>query len=181
VVGGRGLATTTEGHTKQIRAWRSHRLVEGFGRCAYHPSEKGGEATGPNAVDGGGAGTKHHLVVDRRGIPLAATISAANVHDSKLFEKLDDSVEPVKGPRGRPRKRPDKLHADRGLRLPAPPAIFASPRHQRQACSPRSGGQPGTRSPPLGSAKGFGVAVPLLPGARCPLRAQGRHSVHKGR
>jgi hypothetical protein len=85
---------------------------------------KRGEATGPNPVDRGRADTKQHLVVDRRDIPLAATTSAANVHDSKLFEELVDSVEPVKGPRGRPRKRLDKLHADKGYDLPALPAVL---------------------------------------------------------
>ncbi len=52
-------------------------------------------------------------MVDRRGIPLAMMSSAANTHDSMLFERLLDEIEPIKGPgRGRPRKRPDKLHAD---------------------------------------------------------------------
>jgi hypothetical protein len=38
--------------------------------------------------------------------------SAANVHDSMVFEELIDAVEPIKHPgRGRPRKRPEKLHA----------------------------------------------------------------------
>jgi transposase len=41
-------------------------------------------------------------------------LSAANVHDSMVFEELIDAVEPIKGPaRGRPRKRPEKLHADK--------------------------------------------------------------------
>ena len=40
--------------------------------------------------------------------------SAANVHDSMVFEELLDSIEPIKRPRGRPRKRPPKLHADKG-------------------------------------------------------------------
>lgn len=53
-------------------------------------------------------------MVDRRGIPLAVMSSAANTHDSMLFERLLDEIEPIKGPgRGRPRKRPDKLHADK--------------------------------------------------------------------
>lgn len=38
-------------------------------------------------------------------------ITAANVHDSMVFEELIDAVEPIKRPRGRPRKRPEKLHA----------------------------------------------------------------------
>lgn len=95
-----------------------HRLVEGLSGLCQHPGEKGGEATGPNPVDRGRAGTKHHLLVDRRGIPLAATISAANVHDSKLFEEVVDSVKPIEGTRGRPRKRPSKLHADKGYDYP---------------------------------------------------------------
>ena len=41
-------------------------------------------------------------------------LTAANVHDSKVFEELIDAVEPIKRPgRGRPRKRPEKLHADK--------------------------------------------------------------------
>ena len=41
-------------------------------------------------------------------------ITGANVHDSTVFEELVDAIEPIKRPgRGRPRKRPDKLHADK--------------------------------------------------------------------
>jgi hypothetical protein len=39
------------------------------------------------------------------------THSAANVHDSKVLEEAVDAIEPIRKPRGRPRKRPDKLHA----------------------------------------------------------------------
>jgi transposase len=45
-------------------------------------------------------------------------LTAANVHDSKVFEELVDAIEPIKRPgRGRPRKRPDKLHADKAYDL----------------------------------------------------------------
>ena len=44
--------------------------------------------------------------------------TAANVHDSTVFEGLVDSVLSVKDKRGRPRKRPDKLHADKGYDYP---------------------------------------------------------------
>jgi IS5 family transposase len=57
---------------------------------------------------------KRHLVSDRRGVPLAVVLSAANVHDSMVFEELLDAVESIKRPgRGRPRKRPEKVHADK--------------------------------------------------------------------
>jgi hypothetical protein len=45
-------------------------------------------------------------------------LSAANVHDSTLLERVVDAVPAVKGPRGRPgrpRKRPTKLHGDKGV------------------------------------------------------------------
>ena len=51
-------------------------------------------------------------MVERCGIPLAVTLSGANVHDIKMLEETLDAIEPIKGVRGRPRKRPMKLHAD---------------------------------------------------------------------
>ena len=81
-------------------------------------AKRGGERTGPNPVDRGRAGTKHHLLVDKEGVPLAASISAANVHDSKLLQEVVDSVGPVRGRLGRPRKRPEKLHADKSYDYP---------------------------------------------------------------
>jgi hypothetical protein len=41
------------------------------------------------------------------------TISAANGHDVKMMEATIDAIEPIKRPRGSPRKRPEKLHADK--------------------------------------------------------------------
>jgi transposase len=41
-------------------------------------------------------------------------LTAANIHNSKVFEDLVDAVGPIKRPgRGRPRRRPEKLHADK--------------------------------------------------------------------
>jgi len=45
-------------------------------------------------------------------------LTAANVHDSTVFDELVDSVPPVEGKRGRPRKRPDMLHAVKGYDYP---------------------------------------------------------------
>jgi transposase len=53
------------------------------------------------------------VIVDAHGIPLALLLSAANVHDSRLFEPLLDAVPPIRQCAGRPRKRPGKLHADK--------------------------------------------------------------------
>jgi transposase len=52
---------------------------------------------------------------------LAVSLSAANTHDSVLLEQVVDAVAPVKGPQGRPgrpRRRPAKLHLDKGYDYP---------------------------------------------------------------
>ena len=54
-------------------------------------------------------------MVDAHGIPLAVLVSAANVHDSKMMLATLDAIEPIRAKtRGRPRRRPHKLHADKG-------------------------------------------------------------------
>ncbi|MEX5259991.1 IS5 family transposase [Kocuria sp. CPCC 205263] len=81
----------------------------------------GGELTGPNPTDRGKPGTKYHLLTDRNGLPLHVLASAANVHDSRLFGTLLDTNPGVRGRRGhpgRPRRRPQKLHADKGYDYP---------------------------------------------------------------
>jgi transposase len=52
-------------------------------------------------------------MVDRKGVPLAVTLSGANVPDGKKMLETVDAVAPVRGQRGRPRRRPQKLHADK--------------------------------------------------------------------
>jgi transposase len=82
----------------------------------------GGDLVGANPVDRGKPGSKYHLLIDATGIPLAVGLSAANTHDSLLLEPMVDAVPAVIGPRGRPgrpRKRPAKLHADKGYDYPS--------------------------------------------------------------
>ena len=78
------------------------------------PAKRVGQKTGPNPLDRGRSGSKRHVLTDGNGIPLAVALSGAEVHDSRVFEVLVDSIAPVKGKKGRPRKRPAKLHADKG-------------------------------------------------------------------
>ncbi len=49
-----------------------------------------------------------------RGVPLALMVSGANRHDSMMLEPLVDALPAITGLQGRPRRRPDKLHADKG-------------------------------------------------------------------
>ena len=94
------------------------------------PGQKRGSATGPNPTDRGKPGTKHSILTDAEGTPLGLTLGPANRHDSKLAEATLDAVPPVSGGRrGRPRRRPKKLHADKAYRG----------RPVRQALTPASG------------------------------------------
>ena len=91
------------------------RLEPGRHRQLHGGGEKGGNIIGPNPTDKGRAGCKRHLVVDAAGIPLAVRLTAANVNDCQRFEELLDAIPALRhrGP-GRPRRRPAKVHADKG-------------------------------------------------------------------
>jgi transposase len=73
----------------------------------------GGKKTGPSPVDRRKAGSKHHVLVDGRGIPLSARVTKANRSDVTQLEALVDAVPAVRGKVGRPRRRPDELYGDR--------------------------------------------------------------------
>ncbi len=75
----------------------------------------GGESTGPSPVDRRKPGSKHFTVTDGDGTPLAARTTAANRPDVSELERTADGVPPVRGKRGRPRRRPDEAYADRGF------------------------------------------------------------------
>ncbi len=64
-------------------------------------------------MDRGRAGTKRHQAVDRNGLPLATVLSGAHVPDGKRLLATVDAIPSVRGKRGRPRHRPEKVHADK--------------------------------------------------------------------
>lgn len=72
-----------------------------------------GAQTGPNPTDRAKNGTKHHLLVEGHGIPLAARVTAANTHDVTQLIALVDAVPAVRGKRGAPRRRPRRIYGDR--------------------------------------------------------------------
>jgi len=73
----------------------------------------GGEKTGPSPVDRREKGGKHHVIVDADGTPRAAIVTAANVSDVKQLQPLVDGIPPIRRKRGRPRRRPKEVYADR--------------------------------------------------------------------
>jgi transposase len=76
--------------------------------------EKGGSETGPSPVDRARSGSKHHLLVDATGIPLAWIVTGGNRNDVTQLVPLVERIPPVRGKVGRPRRRPDRVTADRG-------------------------------------------------------------------
>lgn len=73
----------------------------------------GGEETGPPPTDRGKPGSKHQVLTDAQGIPLAAQTTAANVNEGTQLLPLVDAVPPVAGQPGHPRQRPESLYGDR--------------------------------------------------------------------
>jgi transposase len=89
-------------------------VVAGGRRLEPDPSQKGGSETGPSPVDRGRPGSKHHLLVDASGIPLAWSLTGGNRNDVTQLIPLLEAVPPVRGCVGRPRRRPASIVADRG-------------------------------------------------------------------
>jgi transposase len=73
----------------------------------------GGAKTGPNPTDRRKSGSKHHLITDARGIPLAVILTKANRHDVTQLLPLLDKIPPVRGRPGAPRRRPKHVQGDR--------------------------------------------------------------------
>jgi transposase len=68
----------------------------------------------PSPIDRGRAGSKHQILTDAAGIPLAVTLTGGNRNDITQLLPLLDAIPPVAGRVGRPRRRPRAIVADRG-------------------------------------------------------------------
>ncbi len=87
---------------------RSRALIDSSPvRAAY-----GGGATGPSPVDRGKPGSKPHPITDANGIPLASSVTAANVNDITESAHPYNKIPPVAGEVGHPRKEPEALQGD---------------------------------------------------------------------
>ncbi|WP_405466722.1 IS5 family transposase [Streptomyces jietaisiensis] len=84
------------------------------GRRLTRPGPQRGADTGPSPVDRARPGSKHHLITDRNGTPLAVSLTGGNRHDVTQLMPLLDAIPHIRGTRGRPRHRPRRLFADRG-------------------------------------------------------------------
>jgi transposase len=89
---------------------RSTAVVDG----SHIRALRGGSLTGRSPVDRARADSKHHLIVDRHGVPLAATLTGGHRNDVTQLLPLIDGIGAIAGKRGRPRRRPDRVFGDRG-------------------------------------------------------------------
>src|SRR3954469_24829363 len=87
--------------------WSRALIDSGQVRAAY-----GGGQTGPSPVDRSKPGSKHHVLTDASGIPLASSVTASNVNDLTEMAPLYNALPAVAGKVGHPRKRPDALQGD---------------------------------------------------------------------
>jgi transposase len=78
------------------------------------PAPSGGDHTGPNPTDRAKTGSKHTLLVDGNGVPLALRTTGANASDQKQLEPIIYEFPHVKGQPGRPKEHPQAAFADRG-------------------------------------------------------------------
>lgn len=113
-------------------------LVPLRGRLLPRQSAERGIHTGPSPVDRGRAGSKHHLITDGHGTPLAVLLTGGNRNDVTQLLPLLDAIPPVRGRIGRPRRKRDSLCADRGydhdiyrdqVRARGIVPVIAPPRH----------------------------------------------------
>lgn len=74
----------------------------------------GGERSGPSPVDRRKRGSKHTLLVDENGLPLAIRTAGANRSDHTQLLPVVLDYPKVGGKPGRPKETPEELYADRG-------------------------------------------------------------------
>jgi transposase len=82
--------------------------------ASFAEAPEGGDDTGPNPTDRGKSGSKHHVLTDAQGVPLSATVTAANVNEVTQALKVLLDMPPVGGKPGPKRERPERLQGDRG-------------------------------------------------------------------
>jgi transposase len=73
----------------------------------------GGDDTGPNPTNRSKLGTKHHVLTDAQGIPLAVHVTDANAADVTEMLPLADDIPDLCGGDGDKPTKPEELYGDR--------------------------------------------------------------------
>lgn len=74
----------------------------------------GSGQTGPNPTDRARPGSKHHLITEAQGIPLAVILTGANRNNVTQLQALVEAIPPIRGKRGKPLSKPRVVQGDRG-------------------------------------------------------------------
>jgi transposase len=106
------LGTAAPGGRSGLVA-RSHRFFQRASGGRFFKQRERSRSVGPNPTDRARPGSKHHFLTEANGVPLAALVTAANASDITQLWALLEAVPPVRGRKGRPRRRPRKLLGDR--------------------------------------------------------------------
>src|SRR5438067_126753 len=110
---GRGVAAAARGACGRAERGREAGLVAGGDRQLAYACDAARPKSGPSPVDRARPGSKHHVIAEGGGIPMAFSLTGGNVNDITQLLPLVEAIPPVRGKRGRPRRRPDGLYADR--------------------------------------------------------------------
>jgi transposase len=89
-------------------------LVPGHRRLLLDPCGGRGLKTGPNPTDRARPGSRHHLITEAQGIPLAVILTGANRHDVTQLHALVDAIAPIAGKPARPLSKPRVVQGERG-------------------------------------------------------------------
>ena len=108
------LGQDPSGLVEQTPRGRQDRLLTSRRRQRLSTGAFWGAKTGPNPTDRRKSGSKHHVITDANGIPLAVTLTGANRHDVTQLLPLVNAIPAIAGQPGRPRYRPDCVQGDRG-------------------------------------------------------------------
>ncbi|MEV0111230.1 IS5 family transposase [Nocardia sp. NPDC050799] len=103
-----------EGVLNELRAAGRLELSRVLVDASHVRALKRGDHVGPSPVDRGRPGSKHHLITDAAGTPLAVTLTGGNRNDVTQLIPLVDALPVIRSRRGRPWRRPAYLYADRG-------------------------------------------------------------------
>lgn len=142
------------------------RHVSGGDRWNPCSGTQGRPKTGPSPVDRRKPGSKHHVITDAGGIPLAVALTGGNRHDVTQLLPLVDKIPPTD--QGHPRPSPTTTAAD--LRRPrlrlrqVPPRVASQghhPGHRRRPPDTAQDSAPdaGSSSRPSPCCTGFAVCA----------------------
>lgn len=113
VATGGGLEAVTHGAADRIAPPGRPGSGARRGRQYVAPRAPRGKKTGPNPTDRRKAGSKHHVLTDAQGIPLVATLTAANRNDITQLLPLVDAMPTLRGCPGRAVRKPKLIQGDR--------------------------------------------------------------------